>query len=414
MNPRPSDYKSDALPLSYASPAETFLRYHIERFFCKHKLCFRPASSGTLGNRADLQGLPAPTYTASTMARKRIPWLVLLSAAIVAVLFFFWPDSSPDGLPSILEATPAGADQVFFLNVEQLRKSGLLQRLLSLSADPANSSAYRTDPEYLEFVRSTGFDYTRDLDRVLIVRDDATRPAGPAGPVAVETAPLVLAEGRFDRGRIRRHALQSGRAVRAEPWEIFLVPISAATTPDSSSPRNPESITFAFLDGKRVALTRGEELEQWLRREPLQETEPEMFDQIRRLAGSAAFLLGKVPPRSALAAAGIDSSAWQELQKSVRWYALALVLESQQAFLLADVICNTAPEAASMAELLDGLRRLVVVALAAPNPPRGLTRQDAERIRQMLLDARITTHETTVRLHAVLDLAWLAGFSPAR
>lgn len=347
------------------------------------------------------------------MARQRIIWLALLSAA-VATLLFFWPGSSPEGLTPILEATPAGADQVIFLNVEQLRKSGLLQQLLSLSTDPANPSAYRTDPEYLEFVRSTGFDYTRDLDYVLIVRDTESLSAAPANPDAVETAPLVLAEGRLDRGRIRRHALQSGRAVQTEPWEIFMVPTSASPSPDTSSQRNPETITFAFLDAKRVALTRGEQLEKWLRREPLRETEPEMFHQVRRLAGSAVFLLGKVPPRSALAAAGLDSSAWQKLQESVRWYALALVLEPQQAFLLADVICSSAPEAAALAELLDGLRRLIAVALAAPHPPRGLTRQDAEKIRQLLLDARITTHDTTVRLHAVLDLAWLAGPFTAR
>lgn len=344
------------------------------------------------------------------MVRKHIILLILLSVAIVVVLFF-WPESSPNGLPPILETIPAGADQVIFLNVEQLRKSGLLQRLLSLSTDPANPSAYRTDPEYLDFVRSTGFDYTRDLDYVLLVRDAESLSAGPG---AAETAPLVIAEGRLDRSRIRRHALQSGRAIQAEPWKIFLVPTPAAPTPDTSSQHVPENITFAFLDAKRVALTRGEQLEKWLRRELLRKAEPEMFDQVRRLAGSAVFLLGKVPPRSALAAAGMDSSAWQKLQESVRWYALALVLEPHQVSLFADVICNTAPEAAALAELLDGLRGLVVVALAAPNPPRGLTHQDAEKIRQMLLEARITTHETTVRLHAVLDLAWLAGHPSAR
>ncbi len=343
------------------------------------------------------------------MARKRIVRPVLLSAAGVALLLIFWPESSQPGMPAILEATPTGADQVIFLNVEQLRKSGPLQRLLSLSANPANPMAFRSDAEYLEFVRSTGFDYTRDLDYVLIVRNATARLADAAGHAGVGSAPLIFAEGRFNRSRIRHHALQSGRAVRAGPWEILLVPPSAAHDLNTPSPSDPENISFAFLEPNRVALTRGERLEEWLRRKPLRETDPEMFEQVRRLAGSAVFLLANAPPQSALVAAGMDSPAWQKLQESVRWYALALVLEPREALLFADVVCHTAPEASTLAELLEGLRGLVVAALATPNLPRGLTRQDAERIRQMLLHARLTTHDTTVRLRAVLDPAWLAG-----
>jgi hypothetical protein len=342
------------------------------------------------------------------MARKRILRFVLLSAALAALLLF-WSESPQHGMPAILEATPAGADQVIFLNVEQLRKSGLLQRLLSLSANPTNPTAFRPDAEYLEFVRSTGFDYTRDLDYVLIVRHATAQPSDPAGHAGVGSAPLILAEGRFNRSRIRRHALQSGRAVRAGPWEILLVPSSAAHHPDAPAPNDLENISFAFLEPNRVALTRGERLEEWLRRKPLRETDPELFGHVRRLAGSAVFLLANVPPRTALAAAGKDSPTWQKLQESIRWYALALVLEPREALLFADVICNTASEASALAELLEGLRGLVVAALAAPNPPQGLTRQDAERIRQMLLEARLTPQDTTVRLRTSLDLAWLAG-----
>ncbi|MCL6480133.1 MAG: hypothetical protein K6U02_00260 [Firmicutes bacterium] len=342
------------------------------------------------------------------MARERIVRFVLLSATLAALLLFFWPKSSPHGLPAILEATPAGADQVIFLNVAQLRNSGLLQRLLSLSENPANPTAFRPDPEYLEFVRSTGFDYTRDLDSVLIVRNATAQPADPAGHVGVGSAPLILAEGRFNRSRIRRHALQSGRAVRAGPWEIVLVPSAAAHHPNAPAPNDTENISFAFLEPNRVALTRGERLEEWLRRKPLRETDPELFGHVRRLAGSAVFLLANVPPRSVLAAAGMDSPAWQRLQESIRWYALALVLEPREALLFADLTCNTASEASALAELLEGLRDLAVAALAAPDPPQGLTRQDAERIRRMLLQVHLTPQDTTVRLRTSLDLAWLA------
>ena len=87
---------------------------------------------------------------------------------------------------------------LFMRMLQSLRNSAFLNRLIALIPTP------NEDPDYLEFVRSTGFDYTRDLDRVAI----AIFPTTPLPTV------VTFAEGRFDQQKIIAYALRTGKAER--------------------------------------------------------------------------------------------------------------------------------------------------------------------------------------------------------
>src|SRR5579864_6608981 len=86
----------------------------------------------------------------------------------------------------LVRQLPAGASAIVFADVAQIRVSAFAKELAEL----APSSEH--DPQYTAFVRATGFDYSRDLDRAAMALWPRNAP----------TSVAVIAEGRFDQRRI--------------------------------------------------------------------------------------------------------------------------------------------------------------------------------------------------------------------
>src|SRR6202011_6184611 len=95
---------------------------------------------------------------------------------------------------AVRAATPADAKAVFFADLTELRPTQFAAELFKSAPRPA------ADAEYAQFVRDTGFDYERDLDRVAlaIIKNGAS------------TAFFAITDGRFDRKKITAYVLQSG------------------------------------------------------------------------------------------------------------------------------------------------------------------------------------------------------------
>ena len=93
----------------------------------------------------------------------------------------------------------------------------------------------QVDAEYAQFLRDTGFDYERDLDRIAI----ASFQRGQG------TTIFVVADGRFDRKKIDTYTSQFGTHESRGGREIFSVPVSGS----------PRKISFAFPRQNRIALT---------------------------------------------------------------------------------------------------------------------------------------------------------------
>src|SRR5579862_7629217 len=92
--------------------------------------------------------------------------------------------------PDLVQQLPGGAHAVVFADMVELRASSFANELASLAPTPTQ------DPPYTNFVRDTGFDYTRDLDRV----------AAALWPQTSPTSIVALAQGRFDEAKIERYA----------------------------------------------------------------------------------------------------------------------------------------------------------------------------------------------------------------
>src|SRR5580692_1756806 len=92
--------------------------------------------------------------------------------------------------PELLSALPAGAPTLVYVDLAAVRASSFYQHR------PDKGPLAIPNKDYSEFVRSTGFDFEKDLDGVVIASWPTPSDKEPRKSVAI-------AEGRFDRAKIR-------------------------------------------------------------------------------------------------------------------------------------------------------------------------------------------------------------------
>jgi hypothetical protein len=98
---------------------------------------------------------------------------------------FFHPSVAP---AAMLACLPPGEGPVLYVDAGLLRRTGLLDRI----AGPAGTE----DSDYRKLVETTGFDYRRDLDAVLV-------------QFGAESTRMVV-RGRFDMARLASYAAANG------------------------------------------------------------------------------------------------------------------------------------------------------------------------------------------------------------
>ncbi len=110
----------------------------------------------------------------------------ILSIGLLAIAVGLWKahESRFDDLAHL----PTADSIVARIDVDLLRRAGILKLL--------GSKPESEEPEYVNFVRSTGFDYQKDLDKV-------TASFGPAGT-------YLILHGRFNWAKLESFAKTSG------------------------------------------------------------------------------------------------------------------------------------------------------------------------------------------------------------
>jgi hypothetical protein len=318
------------------------------------------------------------------IAKRAALVLLFVSSVSAAALYYArrGPHAAQRGnIPELVSLAPADTAYLFYLDLAALRASSFLARLTALAPSPA------ADPEYARFVRATGFDYTRDLDRI----------AFAARPGTSTSLNVALAEGRFDRERISSYALRSGKRERHGGAEVFLFPPGPHSGP----------MAFAFLGPNRVALADGPDAREVLdrlvlEREPSQ-FQPAMRERVSRVAGSAAFAVGQVGHLPGnLAPGGLRSDQFNNLVRSLRWFTLAGRPERDRLRVLLEGECDTAENARQLASTLDGLRLLGQAALADPKTRQRLEPEAARLLEAMLGGIQVSRKDLRVRLDVEL------------
>jgi hypothetical protein len=134
---------------------------------------------------------------------------------------------------------------VLFIDVAALRSTGILEKLVG--------STVAEEPEYKAFVQQSGFDYKRDLDRVIVNSAEGTH--------------YLLAEGRFEWNKLKKYAESQGgscdgdfctvkgstpgRVVSFYPVSKHYLAISSSQNPNAAreiNSRSPVKLSYDIPD----------------------------------------------------------------------------------------------------------------------------------------------------------------------
>src|SRR5579862_4957809 len=175
--------------------------------------------------------------------------------------------------PELLSVLPPGAPTLVYLDLAAVRASSFYQH----RADKGPIAVPNSD--YAEFVRSTGFDFEKDLDRVVIA-------SWPPPSAKEPRRNIAIAEGRFDRAKIRDYAVHKGKLDHQQGREVFLFPLSNQTGWNS----------ITFLDDHRIALVTGQSIAPLFAAHPDDPAADPARERAARLDGAAMFAISRMQP----------------------------------------------------------------------------------------------------------------------
>ena len=292
--------------------------------------------------------------------------------------------------PNILSLLPPRAPAIAYIDAAALRRlqNSPLAAILGLT-----QAGPQPDRDYQDFVRGTGFDYTRDLDKAAIAFWPAISPSGYIG----ENRVVAIADGRFDESKIKAYALHSGRVVTHNARSIYEVP------------GNPP-VSFEFLSSTRIALASGPDSETFLPASTSSPLDPTMQARINRVAGAPIFAVARtdnLPPQFYESLR--SSPQFQSLAHSVQGLALAGRPEGNLIHLTLEAECDSMKNAIELETLLDSLRIFGPVALADPKTRRQMTPSQISLLETLINKTTIARQDRVVRLSLDLTPAMLGA-----
>lgn len=284
-------------------------------------------------------------------------------------------------VPDLLSALPAGAPSLVYVDLIAVRASSFYQHR------PDKGPITIPNQEYADFVHSTGFDFEKDLDRIAVA-------SWPAPPGKTERKNVVIAEGRFDRAKIRAYAARMGKLDHQQGHEVFIFPAGGGAGSNS----------FTFVDDHRVAFVAGPSAAIVFGGSSEASAGDPARERAARLDGSAAFMISQVPPIPASAgagAAGMQGAATDQLlslARSVRWVTLAARPEGDNLRLSLEGECDSETSARQIQSMLEVMRMFGRAGLASPKNKESMDPATFAALDSLLSSAAVTQAGERVRI----------------
>lgn len=272
----------------------------------------------------------------------------------------------------LVHQLPPGATAIVFANVITLRNSPLADEIASLAPSQAQ------DPEYTKFVRDTGFDYSRDLDRVAVALWPGSSP----------TSVVAVAEGRFDTRKIEHYALANGRVVSQGNSKIYEV------REEGSS----RMVRFVFLAPDEIALADGPEISHMLDAKA-NRLDSAMSQRIAKTAGAPIFAVART--QDLAEDLGIDAAhdaQLAEMLRSIQNISIAGLPAGPDLKVAAAAECDSTVDALKLSTTLNGLLLMGRMALADSRTQQAIGPQ-WPALDKLLKAADISHDSHLVRLH---------------
>ncbi|MCU1316964.1 MAG: hypothetical protein JWN63_2286 [Candidatus Acidoferrum typicum] len=265
---------------------------------------------------------------------------IALAAVIVvlgaAVLFGYRKWGVPNGSAreEALALMPTDAIAILFADFDELRQAPFVAKLYAWAPKP------QADGDYAQFLKETGFDFERDLERITI----AVEKRGQ------DFILFAILDGKFDRQKISAYALKDGSAVKTGGREIFSVPVSGTV----------KKISLTFLRNDRIAVTGDANLVLFLDAKKRAEEAADWRARFERLAGSPIFAVIRQDAAigAALAAqapGGLRSPQLSTLLDQLQWITLAGKPENDRLRVVAEGECRAEAAARQLVDLMNGV-----------------------------------------------------------
>jgi hypothetical protein len=283
--------------------------------------------------------------------------------------------ASASPAPEFLSALPAGAPTLVYLDLTAVRASSFYQ------LRPDKGSIAVPNQEYADFVSSTGFDFEKDLDRVVV----ASWPASGNE----QRKNVVIAEGRFDRAKIRDYAMRRGKLDHQHGHDVFLFP--------AKDRMGFSSVTF--LDEHRIAIVSGESIAPLLAGHSDDPAADPARERAARMDGAAAFVITRVPPvPDNFAPGGAQSTQLASLARSVQWITLAARPEGDNLRISLEGECDNSTSALQLKSALEILRMFGRAGLDSPKTRQSMDPAALATLQTLLGNAEVTQAAERVRI----------------
>jgi hypothetical protein len=322
------------------------------------------------------------------MNRKK--WIAVASALLVVATFSLyayqkWAARKSASREELLALMPTDASAVVFIDLHELRPAPFFAALSAWAPQP------QADPDYAKFVRDTGFDYERDLYRIAIAFE---KQAG-------ESTFFAIADGRFDRDKIKAYAAQSASVERHGSREIFALPLAGT----------PRRISFLFLRNDRIAVMDAASPGPRLDVKKGGQDSADWNVRFTRLSGSPAFAIlrqdsATIQGLTSQATGSFRSPQLSSLIDQLQWVNIAAKPDNDRLRVILEGECATEATARQLSDLLNGVAVLAQAGLNDPKTRRQLDPEAREAYLELLKSADIARLDRgdTKSVRLVLDL----------
>ena len=278
--------------------------------------------------------------------------------------------------PELLSALPVGAPTLVYLDLAAVRASPFYQHR------PDKGPIAVPNQDYADFVRSTGFDFEKDLDRVVVA-------AWPAPSPKEQRKSVAIAEGRFDRAKIRDYAMRKGKLDRQQGRDVFLFPTGDRMGFDS----------VTFLDDHRIALISGPSIAPLFAGHTDASAADPARERAGHLDGAAMFAITRVPPvPDNSAPGGAQSSQLASLARSVQWITLAARPEGDNLRVSLEGECDSSTDALQLRSALEVLRMFGRAGLESRKARDSMNPASLSTLQTVLSSAEVTQAAERVRI----------------
>jgi hypothetical protein len=271
--------------------------------------------------------------------------LVLLAVVAGLLAYRHWPvRDSLAGRSEMLALMPEDATAVVFIDLAQFRTSSFLAQLFAWAPRPA------VEEDYEQFVKATGFNYEKNLDRFAVAFSQQSK----------EPLRFAIAEGRFDRKKIEEYAERSGLRISHNGVVVF-----------SINWKNARPSFFTFLRDDRIAWTDDPSYAALFQKQRSASSSADWAEHFSRLAGTPIFAVlrqegGAVASLAEQAPGGFRSPQLASLLGQLQWISIGGKPEGD---LLRVVIDGECSSETTIHQLKDFFGGIIVLAQAGLNTP---------------------------------------------